>query len=112
MQTHKISDDLQDALKRYFRSLSHLGYVPYDKVYELLIVSHIEELLTGPMSFYINEKDYMLLTRCLYRVYGRCLIPYPDYKESYSQINESLNQEYRVTEEGSLRTSFRQRIKN
>lgn len=112
IQKHKISDDLSFALERYFKSLSNLGYMSYDKVYELLIVSHIEEILTGQMSFFVNEKDYMTMTKCLYKVYGRCLMPYPDYKENYSQINESLNQEYRVTEDSLLRGALRLRIKD
>ena len=112
IQEHKISDDLRYALKRYFTSLENVGYVPYNKVDELLIVSHIEELLTGTMSFYITEKDYMTMTKCLYKVYGRCLMPYPDYKRSYSQINESLPYEYRVIEDSSLRKSLRLRVKD
>lgn len=112
IQKHKISDDLKYALERYFTSLENVGYVPYNKVAELLIVSHIEELLTGPMSFFITERDYMTMTKCLYKVYGRCLMPYPDYKRSYSSVNKPLPYEYRATEGNFLRKSLRLRIKD
>lgn len=75
--THETSN----ALERYFSVLSYTGYKSYDKVYNLLVMVFIEEMLCGPMSEYITEEDYNTIHRSMNCLYGDCMIPFPAYKK-------------------------------
>lgn len=70
-----------NSLGRYFSTLSYTGYKSYNKVYSLLIMIFIEELLCGPMSEFITEEDYSTISNGVNCLYGDCMIPYPTYKE-------------------------------
>lgn len=68
------------SLKRYFDSLSILGYVNNKEVDKLIVLMFIQELLDGECKEYIEEYDYMIIHKVLYCLYGStCLIPYPEY---------------------------------
>lgn len=110
----ELTNEVYNAINRYFSVLSHIGYKPYSEVDKLLIMSFIEELLNGPLSQFITEEDYVSITNGLYCLYGTCMMPFPEYKRSVSTIVSSLPEEYRVTETGSLRTleSNEQRVKS
>ncbi len=75
--THETSD----SVNRYFSLLSHTGYAHYDKVYNLLVMVFIEEILCGPMSEFITEEDYKVITKGINCLYGTCMIPYPSYRK-------------------------------
>lgn len=75
--THEISE----ALDRYFSILAHTGYKSYSQVYNLLVITFIEELLCGPMSEFITEEDYKTIHNSVACIYGSCMIPFPSYKE-------------------------------
>lgn len=111
MEVYKISNDLRESLGRYFYSLANLGYVPYERVDELLIFAHIEDILTGPMSLFVSERDYNSMVKSMYCMYGKCLTPYPDYKKSYDLINKTSPDKYRATEDKTLRRSVKIRTK-
>lgn len=80
----ELTNKVFEALERYFYILSKQGYKDYCEVNKLLVISFIEELLTGPMSSMVTEEDYWVIMSCLE---GSCLIPYALYKESLVNIN-------------------------
>lgn len=77
----ELSNEVFNSVNRYFSALSHTGYKPYSQVYDLLALTFIEELLCGPLSEYINEEDYLSISKALNCLQGSCMIPYPDYKK-------------------------------
>jgi hypothetical protein len=65
----------------------------------------IEEVLTGQLSQFINEEDYNIIFKSLNKLYGTCMMPYPDYKKAVATIVNSPTARFRVTENTILRTS-------
>lgn len=108
-----LTNEVYLSLDKYFVSLSHLGYKTDTDVDKLLVFSFIEELLYGPLSEYITEDDYRDIDRALYCLYGSCLIPFPEYKSSFTPTTNNTLKEYRVTETRDLRSTedFNLRIK-
>lgn len=95
-----------EALRRYFKTLSQIGYKGYDSVHKLLILLYIQEIFTGVMSLYITEEDYRVMQRVLNCLYGTtCLIPYPEYANgtSISEIPVANLNTFRITQDGNLR---------
>ena len=94
-----------EAFVRYFNALSKLGYKSYTDVNKLLVLSLIEELLTGELSFFVTEEDYRSITNALYCIMGdNCLISLPSYDTWDSTIHKDLtNVIYRITEGDILR---------
>lgn len=101
----ELVNEVYDLVNRYFSVISHIGYKPYKEVEKLIVFSFIEELLYGPLSLFITDKDYKSITNSLYCLYGSCMIPFPDYKRSFDPVKNSILDEYRITETGTLRTS-------
>lgn len=99
----ELTNEVYNSVNRYFSVLKHTGYKPDKDVEQLLVFIFIEEMLYGPLSQYITEEDYKSITNALYCLYGSCTIPFPDYKRSIDlPINKVLD-EYRITENGTLR---------
>lgn len=101
----EISDNLSNSLTHYFNALEHTGYRPYGEVYNLLAYVIIEEMLTGPMSEFIDEKDYKMINNALYCLYGTCLIPYPHYLNGIAEVRSRRLERLRITEENVTRIS-------
>lgn len=99
----EISNDVYTSLKKYFCTLTHLGYKPYNEVEKLLILCFIEELLTGDMAFFITEEDYNNIDKALNCIYGSCMISYPNYKKAVDKPVRKVYEQYRVTESNILR---------
>lgn len=92
-----LSNVLERALTTYFNILSNTGHVCYNDVNKLLLLSLIEELTSGPMSAFIDDKDYNSMNNALHCIFGTsCLIPYPPTEENSAVYGE---------EEGSIRIS-------
>ena len=69
-----------EAFERYFNTLSKLGYKSYSDVDKLLVLSIIEDILSGELSFFVTEEDYRSITNALYCMIGNnCLIDLPSY---------------------------------
>ena len=69
-----------DALGGYFKTLKKLGYVPYNQVVKLLILTFYRDFVFKDYRGMLTESDYHLIERALDCLYGTtCLIPYPDY---------------------------------
>lgn len=100
----ELTNEVYDAINRYFSVLSHIGYQPYNQVDNLLIMSFIEEILNGPLSQFITEEDYISITNSLYCLYGTCMMPFPEYKKAIAAIVPKSLGEYRITETDILRS--------
>ena len=94
-----------DAFERYFNTLSKLGYKSYSDVDKLLVLSIIEDILSGELSFFVTEEDYRSITNAIYCIMGNnCLIDLPSYDTWDSAIHENKNRgSYRLTEGDILR---------
>ena len=94
-----------EAFERYFNTLSKLGYKSYSDVDKLLVLSIIEDILSGELSFFVTEEDYRSITNALYCIMGNnCLIDLPSYDTWDSAIHENKNRgSYRLTEGDILR---------
>lgn len=99
----EFTNEVNEALDRYFLILSRRGYKQYSEVNKLLVLIFIEELLHGPMSQFVTEEDYKTITSSLDCIYGSCMIPYPSYKDSFDGIVYKSPNEYRVTEDNVFR---------
>lgn len=94
-----------EAFERYFNTLSKLGYKSYSDVDKLLVLSIIENILSGELSFFVTEEDYRSITNAIYCIMGNnCLIDLPSYDTWDSAIHENKNRgSYRLTEGDVLR---------
>ena len=94
-----------EAFERYFNTLSKLGYKSYSDVNKLLVLSIIEDILSGELSFFVTEEDYRSITNAIYCIMGNnCLIDLPSYDTWDSAIHENKNRgSYRLTEGDILR---------
>lgn len=94
-----------EAFARYFNALSLLGYKSYSDVDKLLVLSVIEDILSGELSFFVTEEDYRSITNALYCIMGdNCLISLPSYDTWDSTIHKNLtNVIHRITEGSTLR---------
>lgn len=100
-----LTNDLYNSISKYFTTLTHTGYKSDKEVSQLLVLSFIEDFLSGPFSLYVSEEDYKAIDKMLYCIYGSCMIPYPDYKIGVElPINIGFN-EYRDTEDDILRNT-------
>lgn len=109
-----LIDEVYNSIEHYFEYLSKTGYMPYGRVFQLLVFSFIQEVLYSDMRYFVTEQDYKLIDRVLQCIYGSCLIPFPDYKRGVDQITDRLPDEFRITEEGVLRDTelFDLRVKS
>lgn len=101
----ELTNEVYDAVNKYFRTLSHIGYKPDKEVDELIVFIFIEELLHGPLSQFVTDGDYSIINDSLYCLYGTCLIPYPNYKESFTPVVNGVFDEHRITETEILRNT-------
>lgn len=101
----EFTNETFDSLERYFSILRHTGYKPYNQVEKLIVMTFIEELLSGPLSWFITDEDYKSIVNSIYCLYGTCMIPYPDYKKAVAEVQSKSPDQYRITELGDLRIS-------
>lgn len=101
----EITNLVAKGLDGYYDSLSVLGYKPQSDIEKLLILSFIEEMLTGEMRFLITEADYKAIDRALNCLYGSCLIPFPQYQGStlFGTITDGSIISPRITEDSNIR---------
>jgi hypothetical protein len=101
----EVSNELYEAIKRYYSLLSKTGYRPYSQVEQLIIFIFIEELLNGSFNQYITEEDYNIIAKSLNCLYGSCMIPYPTYKKAISEVLKHQPYKFRTTESGVFRVA-------
>lgn len=101
----ELTHDLLDAVERYFSYMRHTGYKPYEEVYRLLVFMFIEEMLYGNMSGFISERDYKAIDNAITCISGTCMIPFIGYRKGIDGIYNDLEDPYRITESGILRST-------
>ena len=101
----ELTTDVLTSIERYFNTLTNTGYLPDYKVNQLIAYIIMEEILYGPLRFFVNDKDYKSISNALNCLSGNCMIPYPDYLNSFTPVTEPTYNEYRITEEGILRST-------
>lgn len=99
----ELTNDVYNSVNSYFSVLTHVGYKAYTEVDKLIIYCFLEELLSGPMAYYVTEEDYNIIMNSIECLYGTCLIPYPDYRRGVDDTVNSVVEQYRITESGVLR---------
>lgn len=101
-----ITKITEESLTRYFKALSQKGYMPYNSVFNLLLVLFLDELLTN-FSDFITENDYNIIIKNLYKLASNeCLISYPSFKEYDELIRNTYRKiDTRITEDSILRLS-------
>lgn len=101
----ELTNEVYNAIGRYFSVLTHLGYKAYSEVDKLLVLSFIEELLDSELAFFMTEEDYNIIARAVECLYGSCMIPYPDYKRASDSIVYQAPDRYKITERGFIRST-------
>lgn len=65
------------SIKNYYKVLKSKGSLDYNQVYQLLLLSFIDDLFQDDFSWYITEEDYAMLTNiitCISK--NSCIVPY------------------------------------
>lgn len=118
----KYTQLLSDSLDRYFKTLEYYGYIKDNDVDKLIVLSFLEELLSGCFDVSITESEYTLIRGVVQCLMGsNCLIPYIEYNNDRSdslihlqrvpfsfRIAEDTNP--RLTESGSSRVTENERL--
>lgn len=100
----KISEE---AIQRYFNTLSKFGYIKYSDVDKLLVLLFMEETLAHDFVDFITEDDYKIIVGSLYHLYGsNCMIEFPTFNNYDSLVHKTkVNRTPRITEDSMLRVS-------
>ena len=65
------------SIKNYYKVLKSSGFLSYNQVYQLLLLSFIDDLFQDDFSWYITEEDYALLTSIITCISKHsCIVPY------------------------------------
>ena len=65
------------SIKNYYKVLKSKGFLDYNQVYQLLLLSFIDDLFQDDFSCYITEEDYAMLTNiitCISK--NSCIVPH------------------------------------
>lgn len=100
-----LTNEAYNSITKYFSTLTYTGYKSDSEVFKLLVFIFVEELLYGPLSQFVTDKDYKIIKDAINCLYGSCMIPFPDYKRSYDPIINRMYNKYRITENAILRNS-------
>lgn len=103
----KMLEISEEAITRYFTTLSQFGYKRYSDVDKIIVLFFMEEILAGELSYFITEKDYSTIVNALYCLAGStCMIDFPMF-ESYDTLVHSNNRTFvlRITEDSILRST-------
>lgn len=103
----KMLEISEEAITRYFTTLSQFGYKKYSDVDKIIILFFMEEMLAGEMSYYVTQDDYRSIVNALYCLAGStCMIDFPMF-ESYDTLVHSSNRTFvpRITEDSILRST-------
>lgn len=100
----KISEE---ALNRYFITLSQFGYRKYSDVDRLLVLLFLEETLSHDFLGFITEEDYRIITNSFYCLAGsNCMIDFPTFSNYDSLVHKTkVPLIPRIAEDNTLRIS-------
>lgn len=75
-----MDEIVYEALGVYYNVLEKTGYMSYENLRKLLVLTFYNDFVYSDYRGLITRKDYRLIERALDCLYGSsCLIPYPDY---------------------------------
>ena len=103
----KMLEISEEAITRYFTTLSQFGYKSYSDVDKLMVLVFMEEMLAGELSYFVTEEDYRYIINALYCLAGStCMIDFPMF-ETYDTLVHSNNRTFvpRITEDSILRST-------
>lgn len=103
----KMLEISEEAITRYFTTLSQFGYKKYSDVDKIIVLFFMEEMLAGEMSYYVTQDDYRNIVNVLYCLAGStCMIDFPMF-ESYDTLVHSNKRTFvlRITEDSILRNT-------
>ena len=103
----KMLEISEEAITRYFTTLSQFGYKSYSDVDKLMVLVFMEEMLAGELSYFVTEEDYRYIINALYCLAGStCMIDFPMF-ESYDSLVHVTKAGYipRITEDSILRST-------
>lgn len=111
-----VSNITVEAVRRYFNSLFKFGYKRYKDVEKLLVLIHLEELLSEDFFGYVSEDDYNTIIKAFYALIGsNCMIDYPSFNSYDKLFRSNLNEVtprldgngiFRVCESSLMRTKM------
>lgn len=65
------------------------GYVSSPKMYDLLIMDFIYDILNTGLAYYVDEEDYAKMAQVLLCISGRnCLVDYADFRKWLPYIGQ------------------------
>ena len=100
---HNIKENLLNSLNTYFKGISANGYMHPSVVNKLLFYSIVEEIVNGPYSTLITDKDYRTIIDSLYCIYGSsCIFEFPDRLDMLKQVEQVYYPKYVADEFGEL----------
>ena len=69
---------LYSLLNSYFIALSNFGYVEYNKVYDLIYLTAVQDLTRSDYDGFLSEEDYTTIQKALYKLFGTsCMLTSP-----------------------------------
>ena len=87
-----ISKITAEAVRRYFNSLFKFGYKNYKETEELLVLTHLDELLWEDFLESVSEEDYKHIIKAFYVLVGsNCMIEYPSFASYDKLFRNSLD---------------------
>lgn len=97
----------EEAITRYFNTLSQFGYKKYSDVNKILVLFFIEETLSHEFSQFITNDDYKIIVNALYCLAGEtCMIDFPVFETFDSLVHEDRRVLVpRITEDSLLRST-------
>jgi hypothetical protein len=103
----------EEALNRYFITLSQFGYKKYSEVESLLVLLFIEDIVLDKLFDFVTESDYNIILQALECLYGsNCMIDFPKY-DNYDSLIRKYNVYLspRITEDATLRVDQKEVIR-
>lgn len=75
-----MDEMIYNSLSSYYHALSKTGYLSWDNVQKLLILTFYKDFVFHDYRGLLSMEDYHYIEMALDCLYGStCLIPYPDY---------------------------------
>lgn len=108
----KVLNLSEEAINRYFTTLSQFGYKNYTSVDQILALFFIEELLNGTFSQFMTEEDYQTIVNSLYCLVGSdCMISFPTFASYDSLMHKTHTDPLRITQDSILRNSTNENLR-
>jgi hypothetical protein len=103
----KLQENIFNGIDLYYKTLSVLGYRQQKDIDTLLVLSFLEEMLSGYFSQFITDTDFKTITKAITCLHGNCLMPYPIVENNVTFEKITDNTTLRINEDSSFKiTSY------